>query len=972
MKIFYFFSLLLFLAGCAGDEHIAIGGDPVSDKFVGSTRQLILGEETSGFASSSFTLVLEAPDGTTIRRDGIHRRLDGQSHLDLSTGLTDGTYRLLYFEYPITDNPELADLADSFKTTQFGLGSRIEVKGGNVAVLDYYDDEIGLPGRGTEEEPYEITSYHSLITLARLVNSEDGNTLITADTHFRQTGKIDMYQASREIDRRYGWLPIGANPALPFRGHYHGDKISTLLIDRPNSAAVGLFGYVHDASFDNISLSNSSITGNYAVGGIAGASMQSGSDRGMVMMTDCNVGGCEITGSPQSVDVGGLIGAIDMQSRGYFQKCTSEDNIISAAYNAGGIIGGSALYSSIGISNCINTSRITTEYSGAGGIVGTCDTIQAAASSNSGVIAGATAYTPAIKDNSGIGAGGIAGGVGTATITSCSNYADISGYAGVGGLVGSSRIKGSDTEAYMYNNVLMRYCFNRGNISGTDCIGGLTGEAQAGTYAVYNKGRVAGSRYVAGIVGSTSIAVVHNAINTGEISGADYVAGIVGKTQFGSLALDHNYGSLSSTGKYLGGITSLAGNNTIIHYCGNFAPLSCTGNGPVGGIVGEIGDPRKWTAMNITECVIGSMEIVMGVVGPVMAVSGHAIEALSHTLEISLHITEVLTDAGLLVADTVLWGIGVAEMVEGEEMEEMKAEITEEVNTVNNEIKREMAALRRNAAYSVNGFDGMALSGRYQEGIESTLNYYESDGGDIKFNEAINVMREEREEQLEKTHKTNEIVHQVVGGVCIVVGTVAAIGGVIASGGAAAPFVVAGAAASIAGGLNALTKTATEFQENVAIISQCINTGDLNSKSAPVSGGLVGRLNDNCIMRDCLVTGKGPGANHGSPFVCDKGHKLELRRLISLSDLDTWTPIINESEVKSAVVWGPNLTVEEKRAINDRTHLTVAFIQSDITNPKSYSIAEEGWDVGGSEKSLWVIPDSPTAFPVPAWSEMRE
>ncbi|MDE6027398.1 MAG: hypothetical protein K2G23_04965, partial [Muribaculaceae bacterium] len=567
-----------------------------------------------------------------------------------------------------------------------------------------------------------------------------------------------------------GWWPIGANSALPFRGHYHGAPISTMIIDRPNSAAVGLFGHVHNAAIYDVKLSNSSVTGNFAAGGIVGASLMSGSDRGLVTITGCEVSGCEITGSDQSISIGGILGAVDMQSRAYFQDCISAENTIKGTYNAGGLAGGAGLYSSIAFSSCKNSSSVTSEFSGAGGLIGSCDTIQAAVSSNSGRILGATLYKAGDTKNTGIGAGGLVGGAGTATVTSCSNSGTVSGFAGVGGLVGSARVKGSDTEAYMYNNIMFRYSWNEGDVSGTDCVGGLTGEAQCGTYGVYNKGNISGTRYVGGIAGSTSIAVTHNAINLGKISGADYVAGIVGKTAFGSLALDHNYGEVNGSGTHLGGITALAGNNTIVHYCGNYGALKSTGSGPVGGIVGEIGDPRKWTAMNIVECVIGSAEIAMAGFGAVMAVAGHSIAALSETLEVFLHIAETMTDCGLLTVDSVMWGIGVQEMIEEFEAEKMAAELSQEIDRVNGSVKAEMAALRRNFTFNLNDFNHSAFDSSYMQEVDSLLSYYESDGGDEKFNEKINLAREEREEYLEKVHKTNEIIHQVVGGVCIVVG----------------------------------------------------------------------------------------------------------------------------------------------------------------------------------------------------------
>lgn len=955
------------LSGCNNDTPLTPSEENGVDKFIGNTREITLGAEASGFNSTSFTLALEAPDGSIIKREGSHLRRNRESHLTLSTGLADGEYRLLYFEYPITENPSLYDLADTFSTTQFGLGSRIEVKQGIVTVLDSFDEDLGFPGKGTAEEPYEISSYNSLLKLAQIVNSEERNELITENTHFRQTGKIDMYQASREADRRYGWLPIGANSALPFRGHYHGSEISTLIIDRPNSAAVGLFGYVYNTQIDNFTLTNSAISGNFAVGGIVGASVMSGNARGLISFTDCRVSGCELTGSDGSVAIGGLLGMVDMQSRAYFHDCTSSSNTITGSYNVGGLAGGAGLYSSIIFSNCNNYSPISADYSGAGGLIGTCDTIQVAACSNSARIQGALKYKSGEKNNSGIGAGGIIGGVGTATVSACNNSGEISGYAGVGGLVGSSRVKGSDSEAYLYNNVLFRYCNNVGPVKGTECIGGLVGEAQAGTYAVYNLGEISGQRYVGGVAGCTSIAVIHNAINTGKITGHDYCAGVVGKTQFGSLALDQNYGEVNGAGSHAAGITALAGNNTIIHYCSNFGNIKSTGTGPVAGLVAEVGDPRKWTAMNTAECVIGSMEVIMGFVGPLMAVSGHSIAALSHSLEVFLHISEVATDSALLFSDSVLWAMGLAEMVEPEELSENSAELSAAVGDVNNKIKQDMVALRNQWNPVVTGFDASGLSSGFNNCLTSTLNFYESDGGADKFNEEINLTREERAEYLERMHETNEIVHQVIAGVCIVVGTAATIGGLVASGGAAAPFVIAGAAASIAGGLNAITKTALEFEDNAVVISQCVNAGQVSSSGGDTAG-LVARLQDKSILRDCLNTGNGPGK--GDPFVAKKGNDVELRRLLSLADCHSWGDMHYPSQYDGAAIWWPEADDNDVIQAN-LSNITILKTHEEVIKPSTYSSIHKNWKVGDSD-SPWMIPAGSNAFPVPAKSEMQK
>lgn len=951
------------LASCSDDlpQQQPSEGEAI-DNYVGPTGHFTFGPEVKGFTYRDFTLKLKAPDGSIISRKGNHSRNGEISSFQLDTGLADGEYEMLYLEYATAENPELASFAEEFPVSQYGLGARVCVSDGTITVLDSYDEGIDLFGEGTAENPYRIESYHHLMKLAQYVNSEETNGLITKDTYFEQTVDIDMYQASLQADKRYGWLPIGASTTRPFRGHYKGCGMTHLLIDRPHTAGVGLFGFVHNAAISGIRMKDSEISGNFAVGAIVGASIMSGQDRGFLSLTGCHINATSITGSDESACVGALAGAVDMNSRALLQDCISDGNEVSATYNAGGLLGGCGFYSYLSVNNCTNSSTVRTDYSGAGGIIGSCDTVYVAASHNIGAITGAAASRDREKS---IGAGGLLGGANIATITSSDNSGKVSGYAGVGGLLGSTRVKGSATEAYMYGNVMLRYSFNTGDVSGTDCVGGIVGESQTGCYAVYNTGDVTGSRYVAGVAGCTSIAVVHNAINSGHISGGDYVSGIIGKTTFGSIALNHNYGEATATGSHLGGIIGLAGNNTIMHYCGNYGLLESKGNGPVGGLVGEVGDPREWTGMNIAECVVGVLEIGMSVLGPLIAVGEHAVEGIAHGFAIFLKVSEIVADASLLVTDTGLLGVGVYEMIEESEVSAMSEELSIKCLDINNKVKSDMSGIRHSFSPDCGVFDASSLRQGYVNSVESTLGYYETEGNDELFNAMINLTREEREEELEKRHKTDEIIHEVTAGVCILVGTVAAIGGAVATGGAAVPFILAGSMASIAGGLNAITKSVLEFEENVVVISQCVNAGDIKAKSGNV-GGLVGDLQDASIIRDCLNTGDGPG--FGNPFAQHCGTNASIRNVISLSgDYSSWSASY-PGAVVSAVIYKPG--ADGSLGYNS----PVLYLDvKDISDAGKYTSLDSNWKVGAEETSRWKFGSTAdNTFPVPDYSEMRK
>ncbi len=969
------FLLVPVLAACSDDdEALPVSSPDENDEFIGEAKSFSLGAEASGLTSNDITLKILAPDGNIISRQGLHSRKGDASNFTLGSGLKDGTYRLLYAEYPIGDNPALANLADKYETAQYGLGCRIAVKGNTIMVCDGFDDGIGLTGSGTKDDPYIISSYAHLIKLMKYVNSYDTNKNITPETYFKQTNAIDMEQASFECDMRYGWLPIGADTNTPFRGVYQGDELAWLWVDRPNSSGVGLFGYVFNAVIDGVCMSHADIKGNFAVGALAGAAISGGDDHGKSSFINCTVTQSTVAGSPQSVSVGGLVGSVDMYSSVLVQKSSSDDCKVSGSYNVGGLIGGCGIYSLLSVGDCTNSSTVTGECSGIGGMVGVADTLNIVGCKNTGKITGATAYSASDINNSYIGTGGLCGGSGMSWLSACVNSGEIKGAVGVGGLIGTTRIKGGNGEAYMYNNTLLRWCSNSGNVSGQVCTGGLCGEAQFGSYGVVNKGTVSGGDYTAGIVGNTSIAVAHNAVNIGNVTGGSYCAGIVGKTTWGSIAIDHNYGNVTGRGSHTAGIMGLAGNNTIVHYCGNFGTVAGSGSGTAAGIVAEIGDPRVWTAMNITECVVGSLELVMAVAGPVIAIAEHAVEGVAKGVAIALKVSEITFDSILTATDTGLAGYGLYELLEPEEEEELHNSLHEMTTEVSDEIKREIEATRIGFTnINAGDFNNACLSVDYNNSISSTLSYYETDGNDEIFNENINKRREERMEELEKAHESVEILHEVIAGVSILLSAVGIVGSVVASGGAAVPFVLAGCVASITGGVNAITKSVMDFEENAVVISQCVNAGSVTgSKSA----GIVGVLQDNSIVTDCLNS-----AALSEPLVYDTKSKTRVEYCMVLNDTKGK---FNTGDCKDIVYYSPSSSFNDDVASDYSTSGRMPMSAAEIRKTSSYHrsgsiptmsgvdcVWSINWDIG-NENNKWIMSSgSGNVFPVPAYSEMR-
>lgn len=964
--------LLLFLgimltslfAACSDD--LSKSEPDTGSDFEGNACELVLHKETDGFDIQSVKCAILAPDGQIIFREGTHSRVGQTSTVTFSRGLADGEYRLLYFEFDRPDIPEYSSLPDKFKTVQFGLGSRISVSRSNISVTDSYDEGIGLPGSGTKDDPYIISSYKNIIKLMLYVNSADTNSKVKEDTYFLQTNSINMDQACFECDVRYGWLPIGADTNTPFRGVYQGAELSWLWIDRPNSAGVGLFGYIHNATITGVKLTHAEVKGNFAVGALAGACISAGDSHGKSRIVDCSTSSGKITGSAGSVNVGGLIGALDMYSSTLIARCSSDGGSVKADYNSGGIVGGAGIYSRADILGCSNNTPVTGLYAGTGGIIGTSDTLCMVAATNRADINGAVRYDGIDKSNSGYGTGGLAGGTGMAWVSAAANYGKVTGYDGVGGVVGSSRIKGSDTESSVFNNIYFRWALNEGDVSGHDYVGGISGECQFGSYAVYNTGSIYGINFIGGIVGNTSLCVAHNAVNSGNVKGTTHVAGIVGKATWGSLAFDHNMSSVSGNGHHVAGVLGLAGNNTMVHYCGNFGDISNSGDGPTAGLIGEIGDPREWTGAQIADCVIGAFEAALAVAGPVLGVMKHTVHSAERLIS-ALEVTEFTTHWVVTAADTGMFGYVLSEIINPEMAEELENEMEEDVRIHIDAMTERMDKLRDGSlGKSFNGF-GKEPFNDYFSNVNNNLRQYETEGNDEKFNDAMNEARNERMENLEKQHENSELVHQIVSGICLVLGTVAAIGSAVVSGGTtAAAFIAAGSLVSATSSANAISKACMEFEENVVLIDQCVNAGSVKGPSGRIAG-LVAVLQDNSIMSDCINTGQ--GFQGGLEFTDLANPESMASRCLAIGTGFSDHPI-HSAHADRCVMFNPH-----KYYIADRVEMSTAIIPmtcSEIGNTEYMSagfsfldlhIASPDFEIGAGK--TWMMGGGSSPFPVP-------
>jgi len=204
-------------------------------------------------------------------------------------------------------------------------------------------------GTGTSSDPYQIATLNNLYWLSQTSASWSSGIYII------QTANIDA-TATSGWDGGLGFSPIAPTTSSPYSGNYNGQnyEIDGLTLHRTTNLQ-GLFGYVsNSAIIKNIILLNASITGNDAVGGIAGANT-----------SGTTISGCQVKNITLNCTstTGGITGSND----GSISKCSVSGNINSTG-NVGGIVG-SQSSNSASISECYNTANLYTSGSFCGGIV---------------------------------------------------------------------------------------------------------------------------------------------------------------------------------------------------------------------------------------------------------------------------------------------------------------------------------------------------------------------------------------------------------------------------------------------------------------------------------------------------------------------------------------------------------------------------------------------------------------------------
>lgn len=240
-----------------------------------------------------------------------------------------------------------------------------------------YADDV-LPGSGTEEDPYLISTADQLLYFAQLVNGDDDSgtvdpqpslcATLVADINLNPGFTFDEDGSYTGAGEPILWTPMGSVESQ-YSGTFDGDGHTISGLYSMENDFTGLFGVIDVSGVVcNVSLDNGYVQG--FVGDRPPYSSYTGSIAAYNMGT---IRGCTSSLSVLGGDVGS--GGIAGACLGVIDACRNEGTVDGYSLT-GGIVGYTTKLPSspMMISNCVNVGLVTAQgQDWSGGIVGYCD-----------------------------------------------------------------------------------------------------------------------------------------------------------------------------------------------------------------------------------------------------------------------------------------------------------------------------------------------------------------------------------------------------------------------------------------------------------------------------------------------------------------------------------------------------------------------------------------------------------------------
>ena len=213
-------------------------------------------------------------------------------------------------------------------------------------------------GDGTEESPYLISNAMELGLIRDKINGAvSGSALLTAS--YKLVNDIDLSAFAN-------WTPIGTETQGHFfGGHFDGDNHSISNLKITGGSYIGLFGYVTNATIENIKLVNANVSGVERVGALIGQIVANAT------VKNCSVDSNSVVVGSSS-NTAGLIGTAingdNIQLISLINNAKVENTAASNS-RAAGIICQVTTNATVSLKDCVNNGVIKTNNGYAGGIV---------------------------------------------------------------------------------------------------------------------------------------------------------------------------------------------------------------------------------------------------------------------------------------------------------------------------------------------------------------------------------------------------------------------------------------------------------------------------------------------------------------------------------------------------------------------------------------------------------------------------
>ena len=324
---------------------------------------------------------------------------------------------------------------------------------------------LAIPeGKGTVDEPYQISNRAELYWFAGLVNGTlpDGgeknlsaNAILTANI-IVNTGVLDANKNLVSKSDLTEWKPIGARWSS-YTGTFDGQgyTISGLYFNNPTSSYAGLFGSIGaNGKISNVGVLDSYFQFREFGGGVCGVNYGTVRD-------------CKNTGSVRGLAaIGGVCG---LNEKGGIIENSFNEGTVSGTGDNVQQVGGVCGYNNGTIKSCYNTASVSGQNS-VGGVCGFNSRGIITNCFNEGTVSGQTFV------------GGVCGNGCGVTTTNCFNGGIVSGQSHVSGVCGYDyNYDGTLTNCYYLSDTA------KGGINGKD----VSGKAEGKSIEQFKSGEVA-------------------------------------------------------------------------------------------------------------------------------------------------------------------------------------------------------------------------------------------------------------------------------------------------------------------------------------------------------------------------------------------------------------------------------------------------------------------------------------------------